>query len=191
MSFIYGYKTLLRRFEDRMSDAEIAKLYEWSRDPELLHLSGGSPTDLTLSEFREHLRGERLYGPSNRRMFLVFARDTMELIGRIGVFAIDWNSRDAEMGIVIGERAYWNRGYGRDAVQTLLRHLFSSSSLNVVYLITFADNLRAQHAFTAAGFRETDKGMRFTPDVGEFEGVRMEITRKEFMQLDYSQLEKP
>ena len=189
MSYIYGYKTLLRRFEDRMSEAEIVKLYEWSRDPELLNLSGGSPTDLTLGEFREHLRGERLYGPSNRRMFLVLARDTQELIGRIGVFAIDWNSRDAEMGIVIGERAYWSRGYGRDAVQTLLRHLFSSSSLNTVYLITFADNLRAQRAFAAAGLRVTDRGMRFTPDVGEFEGVRMEITRREFMQLDLKQVE--
>lgn len=189
MSFIYGYKTLLRRFEDRMSEAEIAKLYEWSRDPELLSLSGGSPTDLSLSEFREHLRGERLYGPSNRRMFLVFARDTLELIGRIGVFAIDWNARDAEMGIVIGERAYWSRGYGRDSVQTLLRHLFSSSSLNMVYLITFADNLRAQRAFAAAGMRVTDTGPRFTPDVGEFEGVRMEITRREFMQLDFKQVE--
>jgi RimJ/RimL family protein N-acetyltransferase len=189
MSYIYGYKTLLRRFEERMSEAEISKLYDWSRDPELLSLSGGTPTDLTLSEFREHLRGERLYGPSNRRMFLVFARDTMELIGRIGVFAIDWNSRDAEMGVVIGERAYWNHGYGRDTVQTLLRHLFSSSSLNLVYLITFANNLRAQRAFTAAGFRVTDIGPRFTPDVGEFEGVRMEITRQEFMQWDLEQVE--
>src|SRR2546421_283704 len=113
-----------------MSDAEMARLYEWSRDRELLRWSGGSPTDLSLSEFQEHVRGERLYGPSNRRMFLIFTRDAMELIGRLGVFAIDWDRREAEMGVVMGDRAYQNRGYGRDAIRALLRHLFTSSSLH-------------------------------------------------------------
>lgn len=181
MALVYGEKVFLRRFEDRMSDAEIARLYEWSRDPELLRWSGGTRTELTEEEFRDHVRGERLYGPTNRRMFLLFARDTLELIGRLGIFAIDWNRREAEMGVVIGERAYQNRGYGRDAVRTLLQHLFTTSSLNLIYLYTFADNVRARHAFTAVGFRVTDHGPRFTPDVGEFDGVKMEITRQEFL----------
>lgn len=184
MTLIYGHKTALRRFQDRMSDAEIARLYAWSQDPELLRWSGGSPTTMTEEEFREHVRGERLYGPANRRMYLVFARRQLELIGRMGVFAIDWDRRDAELGIVIGERAYWDRGYGRDAVRTLLRHLFSSSSLNMIYLYTFADNLRAQKSFAAVGFRVTAQGRRFTPDLGEFEGIRMEITRQEFVESD-------
>jgi RimJ/RimL family protein N-acetyltransferase len=181
MALIYGDKTYLRRFEDRMSDAEIVRLYAWSRDAELLHLSGGTPTALTESEFREHVRGERLYGPTNRRMFLMFARDTLELIGRIGVFAIDWNKRSAELGIVIGQADYQDRGYGRDATSTLLRHLFTSSSLGLIYLYTFRDNVRAQRSFAAVGFRITEQGRRFTPDVGEFEGVKMEITRDEFL----------
>ncbi|HZQ07496.1 MAG TPA: GNAT family N-acetyltransferase [Anaerolineae bacterium] len=191
MSYIYGTKTQLRRFEDRMSDAEIARLYEWSRDPELLRWSGGTPTELSQDEFREHVRGERLYGPTNRRMYLVFAREDMALIGRIGVFAIDWNKRDAELGIVIGERAYWNRGYGRDAVQALLQHLFTSSSLGTIYLYTFADNIRAQHSFAAVGFRVSERGPRFTPDVGEFDSVRMEITRQEFLQRHPPKIEQP
>lgn len=190
MTVIYGEKTFLRRFEDRMSDAEIARLYEWSRDEELLRWSGGTRTDLDESEFREHVRGERLYGPSNRRMYLLFARDTMELIGRLGIFAIDWDRRDAEMGVVIGARAYQNRGYGRDATRTLLHHLFTSSSLNKIYLYTFVDNVRARRAFAAVGFRVTEQGPRFTPDVGEFEGVRMEITRQEFLEQELNPMQK-
>lgn len=184
MSLIYGDKVVLRRFEDRMSDAEVARIYRWSRDPEILRWSGGSPVEWTLTEFREHLRGERLYGPSNRRAFLILAQDTMQLIGRLGIFAIDWNRREGELGIVIGEREYWDRGYGRDAVRTILRHIFSSSSLNSIYLYTFADNLRAQRAFAAAGFRTIEQLRRFTPEVGEFDGVKMEITRAEFVQGD-------
>lgn len=189
MTLIYGEKTFLRRFEDRMSDAEISRLYAWSRDTELLRLSGGTPTELSESEFREHVRGERLYGPTNRRMFLLFARESMELIGRIGIFAIDWNRRDAELGVVIGAREYQNRGYGRDAARTLLHHLFTSSSLNLIYLYTFQENVRAQHAFAAAGFRITERGPRFTPDVGEFDGVKMEITRQEFLEHEMQEIE--
>lgn len=186
MTLIYGAKTCLRRFEDRMSDAEIARLYDWSRDPELLRLSGGTVTELDFEEFREHVRGERLYGPTNRRMFLIFARENLELIGRTGIFAIDWNQRQAEFGIIIGERAYQDRGYGRDAVSTLLHHMYTSSSLNLVYLYTFAENVRAQRAFAAVGFRVTSQGPRFTPDIGEFDGVRMEITRAEFLELEHA-----
>lgn len=184
MTALYGTKIFMRRFEDRMSDAEIARLYEWSRDPELLRLSGGTVTELDLEEFREHVRGERLFGPTNRRMFLIFARENLELIGRLGIFALDWNRRDAELGIIIGERAYQNRGYGRDAVRTLLRHLFTSSSLNLIYLYTFAENERAQHTFATVGFRVTAQGPRFTPDIGEFQSVKMELTRAEFLELE-------
>lgn len=187
MAIIYGEKIFLRRFEDRMSDAEIARLYAWSRDPELLRQSGGMETNLTEQEFRDHVRGERLYGPTNRRMFLIFARETLQVIGRIGIFALDWNQRRAEMGVVIGERAFQNRGYGRDATRTLLHHLFTTSSLNCIYLYTFADNVRAQRSFAAVGFRVTERGPRFTPEVGEFDGVRMEILREDFLTWERAQ----
>lgn len=190
MAIIYGEKIFLRRFEDRMSDAEIARLYAWSRDEDLLRQSGGMKTELSEQEFREHVRGERLYGPTNRRMFLLFARETMQLIGRIGIFAIDWNRRDAEMGVVIGEREFQNRGYGRDATRALLHHLFTTSSLNEIYLYTFAENVRAQRAFAAVGFRITAQGPRFTPEVGEFDGVKMQITRAEFLERELAQMER-
>lgn len=172
-----------------MTDAEMHKLYEWSRDEEVLRWSGGSPTDLSETEFREHLHAERLYGPTNRRAFLVFAapdhapeaREPLTLIGRLGVFGIDWDKAEGELGIVIGEKEYWNRGYGRDAVRTLVHHLFTTSSLERIYLYTFAENTRAQKSFAAAGFRAVDHGRRFTPEVGEFEGVQMEITRSDFV----------
>lgn len=189
MRLIWGEKIGLRRFEERMTDAEMRKLYEWSRDEQVLRWSGGSPTDLTESEFREHLHAERLYGPTNRRAFLVFAapvtesgaREPLTLIGRLGVFGIDWDKMEGELGIVIGEKEYWGQGYGRDAVRTLAHHLFTTSSLERIFLYTFADNIRAQKSFAAAGFRAVAHGRRFAPEVGEFEGIQMEMTRGDFV----------
>jgi RimJ/RimL family protein N-acetyltransferase len=182
MKLIWGEKSALRRFEERMTDAEMARLYRWGRDEEVLRWSGGSPTDLSEEEFREHLRAERLYGPANRRAFLIFAKEPFELIGRLGVFGIDWDKRQGELGIVIGEKQYWGRGYGRDAVRTLVHHLFTTSTLDRIYLYTFVNNYRAQKCFAAGGFRVVDQGRRFNPDVGEFDGLQMEITRADFVE---------
>lgn len=181
MSFILGEKTALKRFEDHLSDAEIETLYRWSRDPELLRWSGGTPNDLSPAEFREHVRGERMYGPSNRRQYLIYTLAEMRLIGRVGLYSIDWNRRDGELGIAIGERDCWNMGYGRDAVHALLRHTFATSSLQTVYLYTFADNIRAQRAFAAVGFSIVERARRFTPEIGEFDGVKMQVSRTSFL----------
>ncbi len=191
MRLIWGERVALRRFEDRMSDDEISRLYRWGRDAEVLRWSGGTPTELSEEEFREHLHAERLYGPSNRRAYLIFAREPFELIGRLGIFGIDWEKRQGELGIVIGEKKYWGQGYGRDALRTLIRHLFTTSSLERIYLYTFADNLRAQRAFAAAGFRVVDRGRRFNPDVGEFDGIQMDITRADFIKQEAAREQTP
>ena len=180
MKLIYGERVALRRFEERMSDAEVARLYRWGQDEQVLELSGGSPIELSEYEFGEHVRAERLYGPSNRRSYLIFAREPFDLIGRLAISAIDWDKRQGELGIVIGEKRYWGKGYGRDAVRTIIHHIFTTTSLDRIYLYTFSNNYRAQRAFKAAGFREIGRGRRYTPDIGEFEGVEMEVTRVDF-----------
>jgi ribosomal-protein-alanine N-acetyltransferase len=180
MTIIWGNTIGLRQFEDNLTDDEIARVYQWSNDENILRWSGGTPTDLTFEEFRERLLSERGHMPSNRRAFFIVTRDG-ELIGRIGCFAIDWKKQEGELGIVIGERAQWGRGYGRDAVATLLYHLFETTSLDRINLFTFPENLRAQRCFIACGFRTIGNARRFSPDIGEFDGIEMEITRREFL----------
>ncbi len=178
---IWGDKVGLRPFEDPLTDEEIDRVYRWSSDGEILRWSGGAPTDLTMREFRERLRGDHTITPTNRRSFFIVTRGG-ELIGRIGVFAIDWALHQGELGIVIGERAFWSKGYGRDAIITLLRHLFSTTLLETINLFTYPENLRAQRCFAACEFRTLGTARRFSPDLGEYDGVEMVITRREFLQ---------
>jgi RimJ/RimL family protein N-acetyltransferase len=179
MTMLWGTEVYLRPFEDDLTDEEIARVYHWSSDEQVLRWSGGTPTDLTLPEFSERLRGERGYRPVNRRAFLIVTRKG-ELIGRVGCFAIDWQKQTAEMGIVIGESSVWGKGHGRDAINTLLHHIFETTALQRINLFTFPENLRAQRCFAACGFRVVGSARRFSPDIGEFDGIEMEITRLEF-----------
>lgn len=177
----WGDKTGLRPFEDPLSDSEIEQVYRWSRDPSLLQWSGGNPIELTLAEFSERIRHESAHPPTDRRMFFVVTHGG-ELIGRIGCFALDQIGRAGELGIVIGERKYWGMGYGRDAITTFLAHLFETTTLERINLYTYAENIRAQKCFAACGFRNLGASRRLSSDLGEFEGLEMEITRQEFLQ---------
>jgi RimJ/RimL family protein N-acetyltransferase len=180
----WGVKTGLRPFEDTLTEAEIGRVYRWSSDYAILQWSGGSPIQLTLAEFTERIRRESVHPPTDRRMFFIITREG-ELIGRIGCFALDEAGKNGELGIVIGERAYWGMGYGRDATTTLLAHLFDTTSLERINLYTYPDNLRAQRCFTACGFRMLGSSRRLSSDLGEFEGLEMGITRQEFLEITH------
>ena len=73
------------------------------------------------------------------------------LIGRVGLFAIDWSRREGELGILIG-RDHWGKGYGREVARTMLRYGFDTLNLNRIYLRVNADNERGIKAYEAAGF---------------------------------------
>lgn len=176
----WGEKTGLRPFEDNLSDAEIERVYRWSRDQDILQWSGGAPIELTLAEFSERIRHESQHPPSDRRMFFIVTREG-EMIGRIGCFALDERGKEGELGIVIGEREFLDNGYGRDAITTFLAHLFETTQLDRINLYTYPENLRAQKSFAACGFRILGASRRLSSDLGEFEGLEMEITRGEFL----------
>ena len=77
-----------------------------------------------------------------------------KLIGQCALFEFDHVSRTAELGITIGDKAYWGRGYGRDAIRTLLDYAFRLRNLRRVYLAVNGNNGRAQGAYRACGFVE-------------------------------------
>jgi RimJ/RimL family protein N-acetyltransferase len=73
-------------------------------------------------------------------------------IGNTGLHDVDAVNRTAEFGIVIGEKDYWNRGYGTKATKLTLRHGFENLNLNRIYLEVFETNPRAMKAYESAGF---------------------------------------
>lgn len=74
-------------------------------------------------------------------------------IGSIGFHHVDWKNRTGELGIVIGDKAWWGRGYGTDAVRALARWAFDELALNRLWLRVYEDNARARRSYEKAGFQ--------------------------------------
>lgn len=138
------------------------------RDPEIAHLNGTPPNRLPLWLLRRVLKADARR--RDRATFGVYDEHD-DYIGTVELY--DLRGRSATLGIIIGERTHWNRGYGPEAIHALLDHAFRELGLDTVRLTTFADNDRAQAAFRKAGFRE----LRRTAASAGRTDVHMEIWR--------------
>ncbi len=163
---------LVRLREKQAEDAP--RDYEWRRDIELAAYDATRPITMSYKTFLKTM-SEELRRPSKyRRTYAIEEIEGGTHIGNVMYYGYDSLLREAELGITIGVRAYWARGYGTDAVRTLLGYAFEEMELRRMYLHTLTSNIRAQRAFENAGFRRTRQVRR---DGYQFE--RMEISREE------------
>jgi RimJ/RimL family protein N-acetyltransferase len=75
-------------------------------------------------------------------------------VGRIGLNNFRPRDRMASLYVFIGDRDVWGKGYGHDALVTLLRYGFDALNLRQIELWTLADNDRAIRMYKRAGFVE-------------------------------------
>lgn len=82
----------------------------------------------------------------------VHVRGKWRHIGGIGFAKVEWRCRSAEFGVHIGAREFWNKGYGTDAIRTLVRFGFDTLNLNRIWLRVYETNRRAQRVYEKVGF---------------------------------------
>jgi RimJ/RimL family protein N-acetyltransferase len=131
--------------------ADYPALNRWSNDVEVEVLGGGDPPAPHPMADTKALH-ERLAADRDAVNFAIDADGAT--IGTCGLFRFDHIARVAELGIGIGERAYWGRGYGRDAVELLVDYGFRHRNLHKVVLTVNASNQRAIRAYQSVGFVE-------------------------------------
>lgn len=165
----------LRPYRAGFSDAELVTLYRWACDSELLRLTSGVPLDMTFKRFRSlFLTQLPKYNSEREQLFAILDREG-RLIGRVGLFGIDAVAGTTELGILIGDPGDWGQGYGRAAAAAAVDLAFDELGLSAVILHTYPDNLRAQRAFAAVGFRTTREIRRFSLDRGTHDELEMRI----------------
>jgi len=144
---ITGTKIKLRnkRLADALDD------YIWRADPELAQLDASPPLTITFPQYLAGYAFELRYPSPNRHPFAIETPDSKH-IGNCVYYNINDADNEAELGIMIGDRDYWDKGYGTEAVTALVNHIFRHTSLNRIYLKTLDSNQRAQKCFQKCGF---------------------------------------
>lgn len=145
--FITGQKTRLR--EKKLSD--VRNDYRWQSDTELAELDAAP---VLITSFSIYLLDYASIIHHKNIGRFPLAIETLEgkHIGNCTYYDIDEKKSEAQLGIMIGNRDYWNKGYGTDVVSSMVDHFFSNTSLDRLYLKTLDWNHRAQKCFTGCGF---------------------------------------
>lgn len=150
----------------------------WDQDSEYQQLQSSGPANLwSEKQIKDWM--EKHYDE-----MYIFTIRTLEgdlVIGEVDLSGINWVAGDAWAGIGIGERAYWGRGYGTDAMRLLLRFAFGQLNLKRISLTVFEYNQRAIQSYRKAGFREEGRLRQWMQRAGQrYDLVYMGILREEW-----------
>jgi RimJ/RimL family protein N-acetyltransferase len=131
-----------------MNPDDAEKFTEWLNDLE-------TTVNLLLYNSVINAAGERAFlgNPSGDHNYSIIDMEKDELIGNCGLMEVDNLNRTAEIGIFIGNKNYWNKGYGTEALKLLLDYGFKALNLHNVLLRVFSFNKRAIKCYEKAGFK--------------------------------------
>ena len=167
---IIGSKIILRdkRLADALDD------YTWRTDSELAHLDAAPLLTITFTRYLSDYTSELRYSASTKHPFAIDTLDGKH-IGNCVYYGVNEARGEAELGIMIGNRDYWDKGYGADTVTTLVSYIFRQTNLKRIYLKTLDWNGRAQKCFKKCGFTPYGHLVR-----DGYSFVLMEIHRKQW-----------
>jgi len=180
MPHLIGDRIALREY--RISDLD--SISQWVNDPEITN---------TLSDvfLYPHSRNESetylnviMEGKSSTKSFVIAEKDSLEYIGQIDLFNLDWKNRFAVMAIVIGKKEYLGKGYGSEAIRVLQKFAFEELNLNRIELDVYDYNARAYKCYLKCGYKEEGRMRQKLFKNGRYRDViRMAILKEEFEEL--------
>ena len=132
----------------------VAKLeVNWQRDSEYMRLADNRPRQVLSQKRIKQMREEGMekgYQPE-RYVFSVRTLTEDKLIGFLTLW-VNLIHSDAWIGLGIGERDFWSKGYGTDMMNICLRYAFMELGLQRVSLGLHSYNRRALRSYEKAGF---------------------------------------
>jgi RimJ/RimL family protein N-acetyltransferase len=145
---IYGKNIRFRAPEK----TDIPQYVEWLNDPEVIR---GLMMPHPMGREDENIWFETmLKRPLEEHPMVIEVKESKgwQMVGNVGFHQLDWLSANAELGIFIGNKTYWDKGVGTEAIKLMLEHGFNNLNLHRIWLRVHATNLRAIRCYEKAGF---------------------------------------
>jgi RimJ/RimL family protein N-acetyltransferase len=177
MPHLIGKRIVLREY--RMED--LPHVRKWVNDPEVTDNLSDIFVYPHTTENTEAFLKMMVDGSTDSKGFVIAEKDTLNYIGQIDLHRIDWISRHAVLGIVIGRKDMQNRGIGYEAIRLMQQFVFRTLNLHRLELEVFEFNERAIRCYRKAGFREEGRMRQRLYRHGRYWDIlMMGILREEF-----------
>jgi RimJ/RimL family protein N-acetyltransferase len=146
---LQGQRVLLRS----MTRDDLERLCQFNNDLDVELAGGGDPPmPQSLERLQAEFDQNAARGGRDGAGFAIEVDG--KFIGQCALFNFDETARTCELGITIGDKAYWGHGYGRESIMLLLDYAFRLRNFRKVWLRVNGNNERAIRAYRACGFVE-------------------------------------
>lgn len=164
---------------------ELGKSFSsWNRDSEFKRLLDFDPARLHSAKATKEWMEKHLETEKNTFWFSIRTLEDNRLLGDIDLSVTSWCDRDAFVGLGIGERDFWGKGYGTEAMKLILRYAFLELNLRRVTLNVFEYNERAIRSYEKAGFKLEGRQRQAIQREGRrWDIVYMGILSEEWMEM--------
>ena len=146
--FIDGGDVYLRA--PRKEDLE-GNWYSWLNDPVVTKYQNKGIIPNTKEKQDEYYN--LMTNSDNDIILAIVEKKTHKHIGSVGLHKIDWIHRSAELGIIIGEREYWGKRYGKIVWNLITGYGFNVLNLHRIYAHIIKKNLASIKSAKASGFK--------------------------------------
>ena len=135
-------------------ETDIERLVEFINDEEVKKfLDSNIPFPMTKWQEEEWVRSRKA-GSDFTYDFAIDDLETGKYIGGCSINQCDMKNRTCVIGIMIGDKDYWSKGYGSDALNVLIKFIFEEVNMNKIKLMVFSFNSRAIACYKKVGFKE-------------------------------------
>ncbi len=162
-----------------VSDEEIEKFTKWMNDFQITDYTGRTSEIMSIIGEKQYL--ENSAKDNKNKKFNIVELNTNKLIGTVGLHEFDWVSRNAVLGIFIGDENFRNNGYGSEAIKLLLEYGFRYLNLHSIKLDLLSCNERAHKCYLKCGFKDTGRTREDIFLNGKYyDKLHMDILENEF-----------
>ncbi len=145
--FLVGVRIYLR--EVRPSDVSDT-YYRWMNDPEITQYLESRFYPSSIEALQEYVRN--FLGNKDNIFLAIVLKENHKHIGNIKMRPIDWFHRLADIGVMLGEKDSWGKGYASEAITLLAEHAFLTLHLHKLTAGCYKPNEGSLRAFEKAGF---------------------------------------
>ncbi|GIN86115.1 acetyltransferase [Heyndrickxia sporothermodurans] len=137
----------------RKMTSEDAEIYHvWRNDMEVMQSTNPYLDLYHLDETKEFVN-HVILGSNTSKSYIIMDKESNTPIGITSLINIDYKNRHAECIIDIGEKNYWGKGCGTEALKLILEYAFLEMNLHRVSLRVFSFNNRAIKLYEKLGFK--------------------------------------
>ncbi|MCD6558919.1 MAG: GNAT family N-acetyltransferase [Palaeococcus sp.] len=145
--FLEGKNIYLR--EVRVTDVN-ENYYKWMNDEEVTRFLESRFYPQAREKIEEYVRS--INSNPNYIFLAIIEKKSDKHIGNIKLGPINWIHRHAEVGLIIGEKTAWGKGYATEAIKLVTDYAFKKLNLHKLTASCYKDNVGSQKAFKKNGY---------------------------------------